>query len=151
MDNVESAAVAGDSYPTTRVLTADGVVKTAFGGSSITVDSQGRIVSVADDLKAAASDSLKKCASLLGVGLEMYGAGPAKPTGDNGGRAANGNGGNGGNGTPEPNNRITSRQLSTIHNSCRRLGVTRDELAGLVHDKFGKSKVELLTKTEATS
>jgi len=26
MDNVESAAVAGDSYPTTRVLTADGVV-----------------------------------------------------------------------------------------------------------------------------
>ena len=26
MDNVESAAVAGDSFPTTRVLTADGVV-----------------------------------------------------------------------------------------------------------------------------
>lgn len=26
MDNVESAAVAGDSYPTTRVLTADGVI-----------------------------------------------------------------------------------------------------------------------------
>src|SRR6185503_8278920 len=26
IDNVESAAVAGDSYPTTRVLTADGVV-----------------------------------------------------------------------------------------------------------------------------
>src|SRR6202142_4196602 len=26
MDNVESAAVAGDSYPTTRVLSADGVV-----------------------------------------------------------------------------------------------------------------------------
>src|SRR6202011_1689701 len=27
MDNVESAAAAGDSYPTTRVLTADGVVR----------------------------------------------------------------------------------------------------------------------------
>ena len=26
MDNVESAAVAGDSFPTTRVLTADGIV-----------------------------------------------------------------------------------------------------------------------------
>ena len=26
MDNVESAAAAGDSFPTTRVLTADGVV-----------------------------------------------------------------------------------------------------------------------------
>ncbi len=28
MDNVESAAVAGDDYPTTRVLTADGVIST---------------------------------------------------------------------------------------------------------------------------
>lgn len=28
MDNVESAAVAGDSFPTTRVLTADGVIST---------------------------------------------------------------------------------------------------------------------------
>src|SRR5260370_15290655 len=26
MDNVESAAVAGDSFPTTRVLTADGII-----------------------------------------------------------------------------------------------------------------------------
>jgi AGZA family xanthine/uracil permease-like MFS transporter len=26
MDNVESAEAAGDAYPTTRVLTADGVV-----------------------------------------------------------------------------------------------------------------------------
>lgn len=28
MDNVESAAVAGDNYPTTRVLTADGIIST---------------------------------------------------------------------------------------------------------------------------
>ncbi|HSC86236.1 MAG TPA: Rad52/Rad22 family DNA repair protein [Polyangiaceae bacterium] len=54
-------------------LVADGVTKCAFGGSSVTVDKQGRVVSIPDDLKSAASDALKKCASLLGVGLELYG------------------------------------------------------------------------------
>src|SRR5688572_1068326 len=49
-------------------LTANGVVKTQFGKSRITKKDQ-RIVSLGDDLKAAASDSLKKCATLLGVGL----------------------------------------------------------------------------------
>lgn len=54
-------------------LVADGVTKCAFGGSSITVDKQGKAVSIPDDLKSAASDALKKGASLLGVGLELYG------------------------------------------------------------------------------
>ena len=30
-------------------------------------------MSIADDYKAAASDALKKCASLLGIGLDLYG------------------------------------------------------------------------------
>lgn len=132
-------------------LTADGVVKTAFGGASITIDSQGRVVSVADDLKAAASDALKKAASLLGVGLELYGgAGACKPL--DGGAQAGGNGGNGGNGgvRAEVPDRVTSRQLGAIHGSCRRLGVDHDDLIGVVHERFGKSKVELLTKSEAS-
>jgi hypothetical protein len=45
-------------------LTADGVIKTAFGGSAITTDKEGMAVSIGDDLKAAASDALKKSASL---------------------------------------------------------------------------------------
>ena len=54
-------------------LTAGGITKTAFGGSSITVSREtGAQVSVSDDLKAAASDSLKKACSLLGVGLELH-------------------------------------------------------------------------------
>src|SRR5580658_2548304 len=59
-------------------LTAAGITKMAFGGSSITLDRDGRVVSIADDLKAAASDALKKCASLLGVALEMYGGAPER-------------------------------------------------------------------------
>jgi len=44
-----------------------------FGGSSITRNAEtGVILSLADDLKAAASDALKKCASAFGVGLYLY-------------------------------------------------------------------------------
>ena len=57
-------------------LTADGVAKMAFGGSAITRDRDGKPVSLADDAKSAGSDALKKAASLLGVGLELYGASP---------------------------------------------------------------------------
>ena len=56
-------------------LSTNGISKCQFGSSSITRSKQGgEIISLADDLKAAATDSLKKCASMLGVGLHLYGA-----------------------------------------------------------------------------
>jgi hypothetical protein len=98
-------------------------------------------VSLADDLKAAGSDALKKAASLLGVGLEMYGGQPVEQrTGTGQGRAA-----------PSAGDRLTSRQLATIHGVARREGVTRDELLGLVAGKTGKDQIELLTRAEASS
>jgi len=55
-------------------LSTDKVIKTQFGSSSITRSKDGgSVISLADDLKAAATDSLKKCATLLGVGLYLYG------------------------------------------------------------------------------
>jgi hypothetical protein len=58
-------------------LTSGGISKCQFGSSAITRAKQsGEIISLADDLKAAATDSLKKCATLLGVGLSLYGAKP---------------------------------------------------------------------------
>jgi hypothetical protein len=53
-------------------LTADGVVKMAFGTAELTRDRDGHLPSKGDALKAASSDALKKAASLLGVGLEFY-------------------------------------------------------------------------------
>ncbi len=54
-------------------LTAGGVTKTAFGGSDIARHRETqKPVSVADDLKSAASDALKKCATLFGIGLQLY-------------------------------------------------------------------------------
>ncbi len=61
-------------------LSTDGVIKTQFGSSAITrTKGDGAVISLADDLKAAATDSLKKCATLLGVGLYLYGSQPELP------------------------------------------------------------------------
>jgi hypothetical protein len=62
---------------TVRTPGAQTIVKTQFGGAEIKRHASGaksgRPLSIADDYKAAASDALKKCASLLGIGLDLYG------------------------------------------------------------------------------
>ena len=120
-------------------LTADGVVKMAFGGSLITRDREGTTVSIADDAKAAASDALKKAASLLGVALEMYG-----------GASQNHGGGRSTERAPEPDDRLTARQLAAIQAVCRRRSINRDELQALVSKTTGKGDVQYLTKAEAS-
>jgi hypothetical protein len=67
-------------------LTAENVVKMAFGGSQVTREREsGALISISDDLKSAATDAMKKCATFLGVGLHLYaekpiaGRGPAAP------------------------------------------------------------------------
>src|SRR5262245_54200390 len=50
-------------------LSAEGIVKMAFGGSQVTRErGSGALISLGDDLKAAATDAMKKCATFLGVG-----------------------------------------------------------------------------------
>jgi hypothetical protein len=62
---------------TVRTPGSQTIVKTQFGGADIKRHASGaksgRPLSIADDYKAAASDALKKCASLLGIGLDLYG------------------------------------------------------------------------------
>jgi hypothetical protein len=62
---------------TVRTPGGQTIVKTQFGGAEIkrhaSGSRSGRPLSIADDYKAAASDALKKCASLLGIGLDLYG------------------------------------------------------------------------------
>ncbi len=124
-------------------LTAGGITKMHFGGSCITLDREGRVVSIADDLKAAASDALKKCASLLGVALEMYGGASER-------QAASGRATNGVRPQAAPvADRVTARQLAAIQSACRRKGVSRDELGTLI-GKTVKSALQFLTKREAS-
>lgn len=133
-------------------LTADGVIKMAFGGSAITFNNAGKVVSLADDLKAAASDALKKCASLLGVGLELYASkgraaaprnapppseasrdpAPSGPTRGTSGEAA------------------TEKQIAAIQGICRRKQISREHFAALLERKTGKHELHELTRREAS-
>ena len=129
-------------------LNADGVVKSAFGGSAITRDREGRPVSIADALKGAASDALKKAASLLGVGLELYGGGavetsPARTTATT-------------TITREPPpaspvDRLTGKQFSAITSIARRHNIERDHLTGMLEERFKKSELGHLSRREASS
>ena len=129
-------------------LTADGVTKMAFGGSAITMDGQGMVVSIGDDLKAAASDSLKKSASLLGIALDVYaGQGTGVPetnrarhVPEKGQQARN---------APVAE-RLTARQLAAIHGASRRYGLSREELGSFIERRTGKARPEQLTKAEAS-
>src|SRR5437870_10143912 len=100
-------------------LTAQGISKCQFGKSKITLTKdEKRQVSIGDDLKAAASDCIKKCATLWGIGLHLYfenGAADEKSP------ASNGRGDDSptarGDGKPDgvsQNGRLTARQLSAI-------------------------------------
>lgn len=134
-------------------LIADGVVKMAFGGAAITFDRNGRVVSLADDLKAAASDALKKCASLLGVGLELYGgkettkSGPPAPRPPSGPRSQV---------RPAPDPAPTTegpsqKQIATIYGVCRRKNISREHLAALIEQRTGKHRIDELTRRQASA
>jgi hypothetical protein len=136
-------------------LTADGVIKMAFGGAAITFNNAGKVVSLADDLKAAASDALKKCATLLGVGLELYGARGAvsaprtaasPPTPGSSLHPVP-------DGTPsrQAADSATQKQVAAIYGTCRRKNVSREHLTALVEQRTGKHRVEELTRREASN
>jgi hypothetical protein len=128
-------------------LTAGGMTKAAFGGSSITMTDDGVVVSVADDLKAASSDALKKAASMLGVALEQYGAARDAQTSRRQPSATNS--------APArpllPQERVTARQLGALHGASRQRGFARGDLEALVEDRTGKRELGHLSRAEASS
>ena len=148
-------------------LVAGHVVKMSFGGSSVTVSREGEVISIADDLKAAATDALKKASSLLGVGLHLYSE-PTDTTGSRNGRSSpaiqrnNGNSqakpaGNNGNGHNKPTgsngngqNRLTQKQLSCVWGMARSLGRSVEDVRKHTVDTYG-AQPEQMSKTDASS
>lgn len=55
-------------------VSIDGIVtiKEQWGSSVVETYSNGRVVCLGDNIKAATTDSLKKCATLVGIGLYLY-------------------------------------------------------------------------------
>jgi hypothetical protein len=122
-------------------LTADGVCKMAFGGSILTVDREGSVMSIADDLKAAASDALKKAASMLGVGLDLYGGSRRQEREEAPLAQA----------PSSPVDRITTRQLAALGSTCKRQGIPQGELLSLVAKRTGKGELAHLSRIEASA
>ncbi len=112
-------------------LRAGDVVKQAFGGSEVTKTRDGKVVSVADDLKSAATDALKKAATLMGVALQLYGVEeppvPQRP------RLVET--------SPEPEvpegNRLTRKQSEFIGKLARERGMAKGEVDALARERHG--------------
>jgi hypothetical protein len=142
-------------------LTAGEVVKCQFGSSKITrAEDTKEIISLADDLKAAGTDCLKKCATMLGVGLYLYNGDKSlhAPKGETGTPKSNppqtpetkgGDGeksGNGGNGDA----RITNKQLNYAVNLGKTLGLNSKDLDQESIKVFGV-KMAYLTIKDASA
>ncbi len=125
-------------------LRSGDIIKTQFGSSRITRNREtGDSISLADDFKAAATDSIKKCATLLGVGLSLYNG--EKPGRQNNGGRTKGNGGNG-----NGNGRLTSKQYEYILRLHNKLGKSRSALDTHCLEAFG-TVVQHLSKPDASA
>jgi hypothetical protein len=139
-------------------LTAEEVVKCQFGASKITrAKDNGEIISLADDLKAAGTDCLKKCATMLGVGLYLYNGDKSlhDRNGDSGApkseppQTQGTKGGNGG----KPSNgdaRISNKQLSYIVTLGKSLKLNSKDLDQESVKAYG-SKLAFLTTKQASA
>ena len=127
-------------------LTAQGVSKSQFGKSRITRSKKDNsIISLGDDLKAAATDCLKKCATLFGVGLHLYFDAPAGTNGNSNGQShsesSNGNGSEIG--------RLTAKQLSAIFSLAKARGWSNKQVRDFSQEMFGKMPDFLNKKASA--
>ncbi len=141
-------------------LSTGSITKTQFGNSTITRHkTTGEIISIGDDLKAAATDALKKAATLLGVGNYLYSGnqgghvplsipGPS-PIQDKSASPPP---------TPRPQplkpvpnntNRISSKQLGYIQSLAKDRAITRQELDQITLQRY-QAKLEFITSYEAS-
>lgn len=159
-------------------LQVSDLMKEQFGSSNITRDaSTGKTLCLGDDLKAAATDALKKCATLIGVGLSLYSESSApqkrkpsvKPTepektppetltapvrahNSDSSPKSNGNNGRGngkGNGDGKNDNLITPKQKKYCLTLGRRNNLNASQVDRLCVDNF-TVPFEELSKTQAS-
>jgi hypothetical protein len=146
-----SHEIQGDSVIVLGKLSAEGIIKNSFGSSKITkVRETGAVLSIADDLKSASTDSLKKCATLLGVGLHLYQDKSTGQQNDNNNPATSNvipmNNPAQGNGTT----RLTAKQHSYIQRLANEQGLTKKELNSRCREVYGVVS-DHLSKDQASS
>jgi len=135
-------------------LTAGDVVKQQFGNSKVSrYNDSNESISIGDDLKSAASDSLKKCSTLLGVGLHLYGlmedseataesTKEAAPPRGSGMSSMSGNRGT---------DVITKEQLAQVKKLRTSLGWSAEDVLAKVERLFGTKNVTTINSVAATA
>jgi hypothetical protein len=132
-------------------LTAEGIIKSQFGSSRITkARDTGDVVSLADDLKSAATDALKKCSTLLGVGLHLYADKASPSSAETADQKGNGGAGKKQETDGNGNGRLTSKQHSFLLKLANEKGLTRKELNDQCVATYG-SVVDFITRQNASS
>jgi hypothetical protein len=127
-------------------LRAGDLVKQAFGGSEVTRTREGKVVSIADDLKSACTDALKKAATLLGVGLHLYLPEEpvvSEPQGPKLVTAPREEVANGEEPDVPASNRLTRKQADFIAKLARQNGLSKPELEEQSRQRFGKQSAHL--------
>ncbi len=139
-------------------LSTGDVVKVQFGSSRITrARETGEMISLCDDLKAAATDSLKKAATLLGVGLHLYNndGNPAgkQQNSTNHSPSHNANSNHGGNnsrhGGNSGNGKISAKQHKYILDIIKDLGMTKSALNQQCVQAYGVG-LDFLNRSDAS-
>jgi len=125
-------------------LTANDVVKMQFGSNKISVSKQGEVIGLGDDLKAASSDCLKKCATLLGVGLHLYGAEKSETDQNEKNDMSEKSKSKG-------SETVTKEQLNIIKELRTALGWTPKKVQDMAKQMFGTTEVEKLNPTMASA
>jgi hypothetical protein len=142
---VVSFRVLEDEVVAVVKVTSEGIEKSAFGGSAITKDAQGREMSLAADLNVAAERARIKAMSLFDGELEPNQRAPwmrrqlvtePQPMPEDV--------------APSPSERVTSRQLSALYGASRRHDLGRDGLGRMIAERTGKHGAQFLTKAEAS-
>lgn len=138
-------------------LSAGSVTKMQIGGSKRKRQKQsGNLVSLGVDIKAAASDALKKCATLLGVGLHLYRSEeavthpatqhpdpPAQPRQPPAPRQQQQSS------TASTGNRLTAKQKSLIMKLAVEAGLSHPEITQHCQNVYGRT-VDFLSKADAS-
>ena len=130
-------------------LAAGEIVKMQIGSASLKRNRQtGELVCLGDDLKAAASDALKKCSTLLGVGLQLYRSedpqrqAPPPSNAVRGSEVARQ--------IPSNNSgRLSAKQHQLILKLAKEAGISKEELNRHCQQQYG-CVVDFLAKAQAS-
>lgn len=123
-------------------MTLCGIVKMQFGETRINFSSTtGEMLQLGDDFKKAATDALKKCATLFGVALHLYDDDEERQEGSPPATQ---------NGRQETGELASESQVKAIFAIGYKKGFTRDQIVGGIKEKYGKEP-DSLTKRQASS